>query len=364
MDKIYSTYSKSPKNQRELSECASKLEQQLQKIGKVLGTRWVASSYRAVSAVWYGYSAIYNHFEKAKTDKNRSSTERSMYCGLSRQLSSLQFLLNLAIIYDILAELPMLSEALQNRETTVVYADKLIRRSIRFFETLKETPGTKSLEAYIAEKDGNFNNVPITNNPKIATINHKQVITSVINNLTRRMFTTKSSHESKSSASSNCKQQYDSLLSDLKVLETDQYPTDKSVRYGEEQIQNLCKRFKLNKAKITNCFRDYIEANSPSRIPKDLIPLLNCTKLIPCSSSECERGFSLMNQIMTDLRTRLLTRHVSSLMFIKQHGPSITEWNVEPYVNTWLRRHRTADDTRTRTAKPYPEEENPFVQFL
>uniref|UniRef100_A0A6P7GS56 E3 SUMO-protein ligase KIAA1586-like n=1 Tax=Diabrotica virgifera virgifera TaxID=50390 RepID=A0A6P7GS56_DIAVI len=135
MDKIYSTYSKSPKNQRELSECASKLEQQLQKIGKVLGTRWVASSYRAVSAVWYGYSAIYNHFEKAKTDKNRSSTERSMYCGLSRQLSSLQFLLNLAIMYDILAELSMLSEALQNRETTVVYANKLIKRSIGFFKT-------------------------------------------------------------------------------------------------------------------------------------------------------------------------------------------------------------------------------------
>uniref|UniRef100_A0A6P7G5T1 Uncharacterized protein LOC114334435 n=1 Tax=Diabrotica virgifera virgifera TaxID=50390 RepID=A0A6P7G5T1_DIAVI len=172
-----------------------------------------------------------------------------MYCALSRQFSSLQFLLNLAIMYDILAELSMLSETLQNRETTElsmlsetlqnrettelsmlsetlqnrettelsmlsetlqnrettelsmlsetlqnrettdVYADKLIR-SIEFFETLKEKPGTKSLEAYIAEKDGNFNNVPITNNPKIATINYKQLITSVINNLTRRMFTT------------------------------------------------------------------------------------------------------------------------------------------------------------------------------
>ncbi|CAG9831280.1 unnamed protein product [Diabrotica balteata] len=39
MGRIYFINSKSPKNQRELSECALKLIQQLQKIGKVLGTR-------------------------------------------------------------------------------------------------------------------------------------------------------------------------------------------------------------------------------------------------------------------------------------------------------------------------------------
>ncbi|CAG9839672.1 unnamed protein product [Diabrotica balteata] len=65
-------------------------------------------------------------------------------------------------MYDILEEFSMLSEALQNRDTTVVYADKLIRRRIGFFKTLKEKPENKSLEAYIVEKGGNFNNVPIT----------------------------------------------------------------------------------------------------------------------------------------------------------------------------------------------------------
>lgn len=365
MDKIYSIYSRSPKNQRELAECASSLEQEIQKIGKILGTRWVASSYRAVSSVWYGYSAIYNHFEKAKVDKDRSSTERAMYSGLSRQFSSSQFLLNLAIMYDILAELSMLSESLQNRETTVVYADKIIRRSIRFFENLKEKPGTKSLEAFVAKNDGHFNNVPLTNSPKITVINHSQLITSVINNLNRRMLTTKSSHESTSAdGPSNNKQEYDLLLSELKVLEPNQWPDDKSLRFGfgEVEVENLCKRFKLNKAKIINCFRDYIEDSS--RVPRDLTPLLNCTKLIPCSSSECERGFSLMNQIITDLRSRILTKHVSSLMFIKHHGPNIKEWNVEPYVKTWMRRHRTADDTRTRRAKPLPDEINPYVKFF
>lgn len=55
-----------------------------------------------------------------------------MYSGLSKKLSSTEFILNLAIMYDILAELLMLSESLKNQETNVYYADKLIRRSMRF----------------------------------------------------------------------------------------------------------------------------------------------------------------------------------------------------------------------------------------
>lgn len=55
-----------------------------------------------------------------------------MYSGLSKKLSSTEFILNLAIMYDILAELSKQSESLQKRETNVYYADKLIRRSMRF----------------------------------------------------------------------------------------------------------------------------------------------------------------------------------------------------------------------------------------
>lgn len=68
-----------------------------------------------------------------------------MYSGLSKLCPSLQCLLDLAIMYDTLAELLILSESLQNQETTVIYADKLIR-SIRFFEAMKAKPGTKTLK--------------------------------------------------------------------------------------------------------------------------------------------------------------------------------------------------------------------------
>lgn len=364
MDKVYSVYSRSPKNQRELAECASGLDQEINKIGKILGTRWVASSFRAVSATWYGYGALNRHFDFAKADKSRNLTERAMYSGLSKRCSSPQFLLDLAIMYDILAELSMLSESLQNQETTVIYADKLIRRSVRFFEAMKENPGTKTLEAKICIREGTFNGVPLIENHTIPTINHQQLITSVINNLKRRMFTTVSSHEPhRSSAPSHHHEAYESLLDELKVLEPDTWPTEKPAGFGEPEIEKLCRRFKLNIPKIKNSYRDFVENHTT--IPKHLTPLLNCTKLIPCSSADCERGFSLMNLIITPTRTRLTVPHVSSLMFVKLHGPNLSDWDPEPYVKTWLRKHRTADDTRTKQAKPTTlEESNPFAKYL
>ncbi|KAK9874274.1 hypothetical protein WA026_002627, partial [Henosepilachna vigintioctopunctata] len=69
-------------------------------------------------------------------------------------------------------------------------------------------------------------------------------------------------------------------------------PPEKYVEYGEQEIERLCARFRLNANKIENSFRDYLE--NSTTIPKDLNPLINYTKLIPCSSGEYERGFSHM----------------------------------------------------------------------
>ncbi|KAK9680037.1 Capsid protein VP4 [Popillia japonica] len=55
-----------------------------------------------------------------------------------------------------------------------------------------------------------------------------------------------------------------------------------------------------------------------------------------------------MKLIISPIRTRLTIEHISALMFIKFNGANIRTWKPEYYVRTCLRRHRTADDTRTR----------------
>ncbi|KAJ8867104.1 hypothetical protein PR048_032967 [Dryococelus australis] len=134
-------------------------------------------------------------------------------------------------------------------------------------------------------------------------------------------------------------------LNQIKVLDCDQWPADLPVGYGEEEIQNLCTS--QDKKTLTG---PILTINNHC-ISKELNELINCTKLILCSSAEYERGFSLMNIFLSPTRNRLLIPHVYSLMFIKLCRPSLKDWNSEPYISAWLRLHHSADDTRTRVAK-------------
>ena len=50
LDKLYSLYSCSPKNRAELEVAAADVSEQVRKIGRVLDTRWVSSSFNTNSS--------------------------------------------------------------------------------------------------------------------------------------------------------------------------------------------------------------------------------------------------------------------------------------------------------------------------
>jgi len=141
-----------------------------------------------------------------------------------------------------------------------------------------------------------------------------------------RLFTTQSSNVSSlcDARSEACKQQYHDLIRQFEVLEETTWPSDVSCGFGEDEVTELCRRFRLLCVLTVNAFRDYVDAGG-RRMLADLVlqPLVNCTHVIPSSTVECERGFSHMNIIVSDTRSMLLASHVSSLLFIKLHGPPL-----------------------------------------
>lgn len=84
---------------------------------------------------------------------------------------------------------------------------------------MKEKPGTKTLEAKVAIREGKFSVVPLSEIQKTPTVNHQQLITNVINNMHKRLFTTISRHESCVPSTSSYQTAYESLSKELKVLE-------------------------------------------------------------------------------------------------------------------------------------------------
>ena len=80
---LYSLYSQSPKNRRELEQCSHDLQTTLKRIGKVFTFRWVASSFRAVSAVWHSFPVLAQHLTKLQMTKRGKAQKRpdfEAYC--------------------------------------------------------------------------------------------------------------------------------------------------------------------------------------------------------------------------------------------------------------------------------------------
>ncbi|XP_028394641.1 peroxisomal acyl-coenzyme A oxidase 1-like isoform X2 [Dendronephthya gigantea] len=161
MMELFNEISQSPKNVRELREVAKSLDVQLLKIGKVLSTRWIASGHRMVLAVWNNYEALCKQFKNKAAEKGKNLT---MYEGLNKRIQSEEFLLDLALMCDVLFELSELSEAMQHRSMNIIKANRCIKRSTRSIETLKRKTGTKLMIAKDAVKEGRFGTVPLVSN--------------------------------------------------------------------------------------------------------------------------------------------------------------------------------------------------------
>ncbi|CAB4020014.1 Hypothetical predicted protein [Paramuricea clavata] len=137
-DNIYSVYSYLSKLQRELSEISRDLDLQVKNIGKILTVRWITSSFRATKALWNDYPALYSHFRKVSEDKSIKYTDRATYQGIVKKLSTRKFVEDVAIVKHCLAQLSLLSEALQRQQTSLVEANRHLQRTLNALFRIKE----------------------------------------------------------------------------------------------------------------------------------------------------------------------------------------------------------------------------------
>ena len=99
--------------------------------------------------------------------------------------------------------------------------------------------------------------------------------------------------------------------------------------HRESQLASLRGRLSVDFWEIRGQFRDFIVKT-----------ILNT---LPVSSADCERRFSAMNVIRSDLRNALTVQHMSNLMFISLEGPPVSKFKPNFQVEQWLMSHRRTD---------------------
>uniref|UniRef100_A0A3Q1EYJ4 HAT C-terminal dimerisation domain-containing protein n=1 Tax=Acanthochromis polyacanthus TaxID=80966 RepID=A0A3Q1EYJ4_9TELE len=103
----------------------------------------------------------------------------------------------------------------------------------------------------------------------------------------------------------------------IKALQPDTWPEGElDIQHGDEEVLRLCDRLKVEMRRSIQGFREYKELRG-SQTPEALKPLLKAVHTIAVSTSECERAFSCMNNILTDKRNSLGLTRLSNLIFLK-----------------------------------------------
>lgn len=338
LDKLYSIYHVSAKAQRELAECAQSVESELAKIGRVLDVRWVASSHRSLLAVWKSYAALHKH--STDSDSAKSPKHKATYLGMKNVLESKQFAHSLAVMLDALSAVSELSQALQKESCSLAKAYQLMHRTIRHLKLQKENKMGEFWQTY-DHCDGVLFGVILRD--KGTFLNKNAFLQALIDNISSRL----------SNNLSTTHDEFSTFLGEMDILDPKKWPSGVLSPWpvGESKLKSLCKRFGLADYRDYLLeFRDFID--NPESMPRLICKIQAILNTLPVSTADCERGFSTMNILCSNLRNTLTVKHINNLMFVSLVGPPVKLFKPQHYVKLWLKTHRSADDTRTKVAAP------------
>ena len=287
-----------------------------------------------MKAVWTGYSTLHRHFSDSASDTSRDSSVIAKYKGLNVRLTSKAFLHNLGIMFDALTELSDLSWQLQKRDMTFARAHRLIDRHIRVIESMADSPGPMLMEADEVIQSNSFMGVTLGANTKVDTeLRQGQFFRSLSKNLRKRMFTTSNSHTSSKQAQDSHALLYNKLVKSTEVLHFENWPSSTGPIYEEAEIRTLCACFRVDERGTILAFRDFKDVAGTRVMPRELKLLKSAVDTLVVSTTECERTFSAINDILTSMRTCLSIPRLPSLIFLKCIGPPLILFKLEGFVN-------------------------------
>jgi hypothetical protein len=172
-----------------------------------------------------------------------------------------------------------------------------------------------------------FKNIPFENNNQFNSLPREKLLDSVAKNLKLRLL---SATHMNLDEGSTTDENYDSFIKLFEIIDPSTWPIDEVISPWLEGERKVMKLGEILKFKIDNEFMLIRSKNI--QWPDTILKAKKIASTIAISSSEAERGFSLMNLIVTKVRSSLTVDHVSNLMTINLLGKPLVDWNAVPFV--------------------------------
>lgn len=345
----------------------------------IFQVRWISTNYRAMSNIHNMLDALAIDLNEISTDTSFSQSTRNKAFELKTALLGKNSLLLFHFFFDISYELSFWSLTLQKRSGILIDFKDFKNKMTATFHLMKNLDpkyllqflgGTKctkndnietnckSLGEYEASSKVTFNGLQLLddggNMPKLSSVREKY-LDSLIGEL----------------------ESYfpDGNLEDFDVLSPAKMPkmNDESAArlYGIQKIGNLAKFFNIDEKKGVEEWQvllmSIVKSNNYCTIKRDeaeavdfwsnllswneiawgdnIRKLVETVLVIPISSAEAERGFSVMNHVRNDRRKRLSGEHLEDIMRIKLNGPDdISRFGAAKYADWWVRAGKMKTD--------------------
>ncbi|XP_039717089.1 zinc finger protein 862 isoform X2 [Pteropus medius] len=338
MRTVFKFYQSSNKRLNELQERAAPLEQEITRLKDLNTVTWVASKRRTLNALVVSWPALARHLQSVAEAGGQIGHRAK---GMLKLMKSFHFVKFCHFLLDFLSVYRPLSEVCQKEIVLITEVNSTLGRAYVALETLRHQAGPKEEEFNAAFKDGQLHGI-FLDRVEMAEqrfqADRERTIRTGIEYLRQRFDADRPPQ-----------------LKNMEVFDTMAWPSGLELAsFGDDDILALARYFELSlppgfseealleewlglKAVTRNLpfsmlCKTALAQHRRFPVLSRLVAVVAC---VPISTSCCERGFSAMNRIRTDERTKLSNEVINMLMMTAVNGVAVTEYDPQPAIQHW-----------------------------
>ena len=342
---VYKFYFYSPKRRREVNEIANIIDEDVVYYSGLQKTRWLAIRYRAIAALEKHYVTTAMHLQH-KTGSTGEDSARAK--GILKQLLSQRFVKHLYFLLDVMKILSDLSKSFQQDQLCITDVVATLETSMTLLEELKLQRGCqykKFLDSYSEEtamficvKDKGHQ-LQLTHPGNILDEQFNTFLSEVVTYLGSRF--------------GNLQKEPYSFFG---IFDPREMPENLAA-YGHHEVRKLVQYFghltekekesildqwpmlrtRLSRQRANNpvgVFANLLASRSDD--VKECLVLLDLMMTLSPSTATCERSFSAMNQLKSNVRSRISQRSLVDFMRVRSADVSSKEYSSGPAISHWI----------------------------
>lgn len=393
LQELYKVYHYSPKNWACLQTTGVAIGVKVLKPTNILGTRWVSHRHRAVIVLLNNWAAIVTHLSQLQQGRGEQAARAK---GLYNTLTSVRFVLFIKLLEMIYGHIEALSCVLQDNKTTLEDVALKLELTTLALDNIKVERGAISTMEKEMVGGTKWKGIPL--NTPSRRRDCSSPISKVVEDGAKLIQSIKQEIDRRFQSMALHNQSPLKAFSRLFVPK--HWPVEKSEysTYGDEDLELLQGRYgsllgkkgydgslatlrnEMTELMLTvnilhhptykmtfRMWSPFLVMNKSQDVQtmKNILALLQIYMVIPSSTAEAERGFSLMQRIKTDHRSSLSSSTMTDLMMIKLCASELHSFDPVPSISMWydsgkrrLTRRRSTMSKVAQAALSTPDREN------